>query len=123
MLRLVIEDEPPGPPAVPEQGECVVCFVARMVTAYGCSNQLTFARLWRNRAAPRATALERRLGSKGGYCDCEVLMNGYVLREDFTRRLAGHEPFSAEPPPCCGVGRGSSQPCALWMRRPRGMWW
>lgn len=87
-----------------------------MVVAHGCSNQLQWARLWRNRAAPRATALERRLGAKGGYCDCEALMNAYV------RRRGDLEPN--EPAPACrGVGRGSSQPCDLWMARPRGGWW
>jgi hypothetical protein len=110
---------------VPDGGECVVCFIERMVTTYGCSNQLTFARLWRSRAAPRATALERRLGAKGGYCDCEVLMNAYVRRDDFARELARQEPSGREPPPCRGVGRGSAQPCSLWIARPRGPrgWW
>jgi hypothetical protein len=58
MLRAVVHEEPPGPPAVPADGECVVCFLERMVTAYGCGNRLLFAGLWRDRSAPRAAALE-----------------------------------------------------------------
>ncbi len=54
MLRLVVQDEPPGPPAVPVTGECLVCFLGRMVSAYGCGNRLVFAQLWRDRMAPRA---------------------------------------------------------------------
>lgn len=124
MLRLVVQDEPPGPPAVPAARECVVCFIERMVRAYGCGNRLLFAQLWRDRAAPRATALERRLGAKGGYCDCEVLLNAYVRRTDYARELADTDDcHDAEVPPCLGVTRGSSQPCAHWMARPRGRWW
>ncbi len=124
MLRLVVQDEPPGPPAVPAPGECLVCFLERMVSAYGCNNRLLFAQLWRDRMAPRATALERRLGAKGGYCDCEVLMNAYVRRDDYLRELAGDYDAPADDvPPCLGVSRGSSQPCGHWIRRPRGGYW
>lgn len=123
-MQLVIEDEPPGPPAVPHAGECVVCFVDRMTHAHGCSGELMWARMWRDRSAPRATALERRLGSKGGFCDCEVLINAYVRREYVRARLSqsGDEDGEQVPPPCLGVAKGSSQPCHQWTTWRRGSW-
>jgi len=30
----------------------------------------------RDVTAPRATALEQRLGDLGGFCDCEIFLNG-----------------------------------------------
>ena len=131
MLRLVVEDQPPGPPAVPHPRECFVCFVDRMVMAHGCSNRLQWLRLWRGRAAPRATALERRLAAKGACCcDCEILLNAYVRRADAERlrfRDWEEDPLARPrepPPPCLGVGRGSAKPCGLWVARPRPRaWW
>ncbi len=109
MLRLVLGDEVPGPPALPGPRECVVCFVERMVVAYGCSNRLHWTALWRDRRAPRATALERRLQGSGGYCDCEVLANAYARREEWE---------GDEPPDCREVSRrGSTQPCDHWVEQ------
>jgi Protein of unknown function (DUF2695) len=120
-LRLVSDEDAPGPPADPYPHECVACFVERMTRAHGCSNQLTWAALWRDRCAPRATALERRLQSRGGFCDCEMLTNVYArtewLREQWVTDpddLAPDDP-DAEPPPCFGVRKGSTQPCAHWV--------
>src|SRR5688572_13193504 len=58
-------------------GECLVCYVDRMVHEVGCDTTLRFATWYRDQRAPRATALRDRLGQVGGYCDCEVLMNGW----------------------------------------------
>lgn len=131
MTRLTIADEPPGPPAVPRDRECVVCFVDRMVCAYGCSGRLMWAALWRDRRAPGATALERRLGRKGGYCDCEVLVNAFVRIELVLARIARtwtdeDEAVESElfqrPPQCSGVRPRSSQQCDRWAARRRGTW-
>jgi len=65
----------------PEQGECLLCYVHRMLVAFGCDGRLRFSGHFRDVRAPRATALERRLGRTGGYCDCEIFLNGYDLRE------------------------------------------
>ena len=59
----------------PHEGECLLCYVHRMLE-YGCTG-LRWAVRYRDMRAPRATALERRLGEKGGYCDCEIFLNGY----------------------------------------------
>jgi Protein of unknown function (DUF2695) len=128
-LRLVTDEEVPGPPAEPRRHECVACFVDRMTRAYGCSDHLSWVARWRDRCAPRATALERRLRAKGGYCDCEMLTNVYArsewLREQWEwageddgesadGASVGAEAESA-PPPCLGVRRGSTQPCPHWV--------
>ncbi len=130
MTHVVIENEPPGQPAVPRAGECVVCFVDRMTRAYGCAGRLLWAGIWRAGCAPRATALERRLGQKGGYCDCEVLMNAYVRRELLHARLGGgwgswteeDERLEQDPPACLGVRKGSTQACECRYGRRRGSW-
>jgi hypothetical protein len=60
--------------------------------------------------------------ARGGFCDCEVFLNGWGLRADLLVPDPDGEPaWPAEWPPCAGVGPRSSQPCAIWVpwRRPR----
>lgn len=88
----------------PGDRECLLCYVTRMVSEFGCDNHLRWAGHWRDRNAPRATALAGRLADRGGFCDCEVLLNVYpgLLPEDDQAELA----------PCLGVSRrGSTKPC------------
>lgn len=122
-LRLVTGDDRPGPPARPHPHECVACFVERMTRAYGCSNELTWAVRWRDHCAPRATALERRLRAKGGFCDCEILMNVYVRPEWLPDPWIGADEPSpggaagdeVEAPACLGVRQGSTRTCPHWV--------
>ncbi|QQS00537.1 MAG: DUF2695 domain-containing protein [Austwickia sp.] len=102
----------------PRRGECLACYLDRMMQ-HGCTGELRWAGRYRDLMAPRATGLERRLGTMGGYCDCEVLMNAYVPLACLA------EPAAAPPElgPCRGVRPGSTQPCALWSRRPRYAGW
>jgi Protein of unknown function (DUF2695) len=118
-LRLVTDGDRPGPPDEPAPDECLACFVDRMMRLYGCANRLTWAMRWRDRRAPRATALRRRLEARGGFCDCEVLMNVHVRPEwlpgpwgEVDSRPATTGEGTA--PPCFGVRRGSTQACAHW---------
>ncbi len=114
----------------PRPGECLLCFVARSLDEFGCDNQLRFACRFRDLRAPRAVGLERRLGQKGGFCDCEVFLNGWVPHRRLwtPEREVAHEGWTelwdAEPPeampPCTGVRLGSTQPCTLWEPRRRG---
>ena len=77
--------------------------------------------------APRATALERRLGYVGGYCDCEIFLNGWSLdqrfwtpdREVIENGIVMHEKADEprELPPSAAVHRGSIQLCRNWVRR------
>jgi len=65
----------------PHPGECLACFVARMLDTIGCDTSLRFACHYRDRVAPRSTALERRLGDLGGFCDCEIFLSGLRLAD------------------------------------------
>ncbi len=126
----------------PRPRECLLCYVYRMLE-HGCTGHRWTAR-YRDLRAPRATGLERRLGQRGGYCDCEIFMNAYEpVRRLWTVPTAPSSPPAdgpvdgyddeAEPeedelvppdelPPCLGVRAGSTQGCAHWVRQWRGRW-
>src|SRR4029450_4194280 len=65
----------------PKPGECLHCYVYRM-RAFGCTG-LRWATRYRDLKAPQATALGERLMSKGAGCDCEIFMNGWILRRAY----------------------------------------
>ena len=112
------------------EGECLLCYVHRMLE-YGCTG-LRWAARYRDLRAPRATALEQRLGQKGGFCDREIFLNGYepapelwtpereVDEDGHTYHVEAVPPDQL--PPCRGVRAGSTQGCTLWVRRRRGYW-
>ncbi len=105
----------------PGATECLACYIARMLEAYGCDHTLRWARRFRDLRSPRATGLERRLGDLGAYCDCELFMNGIQLaRHLLVRDLATDE---LEPPPelpdCAGVRTTSTRWCTDWERLVR----
>ena len=106
----------------PREGECLTCYVYRMLE-FGCTG-LRWATRYRQLRAPRATALEGRLLSKGAGCDCEIFYNAYTYRPPYLSYdpASGGYDFPEEPPACRGVGRGSTQPCELWTPRQRGQW-
>jgi hypothetical protein len=124
----------------PHEGECLLCYVHRMLE-HGCTG-LRWAVRYRDLRAPRATALERRLGQKGGFCDCEIFMNAYEpVRRLWTRLPAadladGNQDEEDdeddaddvelvppdELPACRGVRAGSTRGCALWVPVWRGAW-
>jgi hypothetical protein len=109
------------PRSEPAPTECLACFVARMLDDFGCDTTLRWAQRFRDRRSRTATGLERRLGDVGGFCDCEIFLNGYTLcRELLVRDLATDE-LEAPPelPVCAGVRRTSTRPCANWERRRR----
>jgi len=88
----------------PRDKECLACYLVRMLGEFGCDNKLRWVRRWRDACAPRATALERKLENRGGYCDCEVAFNVYPDQMLFDE--------DAAMPPCAGVSRrGSTAPC------------
>jgi hypothetical protein len=108
----------------PRSTECVFCYVDRMLEEFGCDNTLRWAVQWRGMRAPRATALEARLAQRGGYCDCEIFLNGWTP----SAGAVGYDEESDEwrwrepRPPCQGARRGSSQPCVLWIPQRRLRW-
>jgi hypothetical protein len=99
--------------------ECLFCYVYRMLE-FGCPpDRLTWARRWRDLRAPRARGLERRLQARGGFCDCEIFLNGW-RPSDLELDENGDDVRPAAMPPCRGVRRGSTQPCPLWVPKPPG---
>jgi hypothetical protein len=104
----------------PHEGECLLCFVSRMIDDFGCDTTLRWAARFRDLRAPRATALAQRLGDVGGFCDCEIFLNGYrvaahLCELDEWGDLVG----PGERPSCAGARRGSTKPCGAWERRRR----
>jgi hypothetical protein len=105
----------------PRTAECLFCFVDRMLNAFGCDQTLRWVRRWRELRLPRATGLERRLGRSGAFCDCEVFLNGWTVREDLlVPDQNGDGDWPPERPECPGVGPRSSQPCSTWVPLRRG---
>jgi hypothetical protein len=104
----------------PGEDECVFCYVLRMLDTFGCDTTLRWAVRWRDLRMPRATGLERRLGNRGGFCDCEIFLNGWdMVVEQQVRDEYGELHWPEARPACAGVR--FSQPCAHWepRRRPR----
>ena len=100
-----------------------MCYVERMLAAFGCDCTLRWARRWRDLRLPGATGLERRLEARGGFCDCEVSMNGWTLRDDLqVLDEDGYPGWPAERPACAGGGPRSSQPCGIWQPWRRSRW-
>jgi hypothetical protein len=103
----------------PRPGECLNCYIARMLDDMPCDGSHRHALRYRDALAPRATALLERLSQVGACCcDCELFANGYQLRADF---FADADPDDSdvvldELPPCAGVRRGSVRPCRNWVR-------
>ena len=107
----------------PREAECVLCYVNRMLDAFGCDTTLRWARRWRALRAPRATGLERRLEARGGFCDCEIFFNGWSLRDDLlVEDEDGELSWPEQRPACAGAAARSSQPCANWMEFRRSRW-
>jgi len=106
----------------PKPGECLHCYVCRMLE-YGCTG-LRWAKRYRDLKAPRATALDRRLMSKGAGCDCEIFMNGWSLRREYKVYDPEGEEYlyPDQLPDCKGVRAGSVQPCGLWIVQSRWDW-
>lgn len=94
-----------GSPDRPLTGECLCCFVYRMVDAHGCANDLHWAVRWRDSESPDLRGLERILRSAGGCCDCEILTN---LRRPLV------EPSPGEPLPPCQALQAGELACVLF---------
>ena len=105
----------------PGTTECLACYMARMLQSYGCDNTLRWAQRFRDLRSPRATGLEERLGRLGGFCDCELFMNGIQLaRHVLVRDLATDElEPPSEQPDCAGVRTTSTRWCTNWERLVR----
>lgn len=105
----------------PGETECLACYVNRMVETFGCDTTLRWARRFRDLRSPRATGLERRLADLGGFCDCELFLNGIGLAEQVVVRDADTDELEspAERPYCAEVRATSTRWCSNWQRLAR----
>jgi hypothetical protein len=89
--------------AEPRQGECLRCYLLRMLNGHGCDGTHRWTIRWRDTWAPGATTLLRKLARRGGCCcDCEVVFNVWRDYEEDAGNL-----------PCAGVPVGVTEPCRL----------
>lgn len=99
-----------------QQGECLVCFLHRMVGLDTCSGSFAWTEHYRVARAPQAVALERRLRAAGACCDCEVpggvwQLNGGLLARD---PHSGQLVVPDELPSCAVTRPRSTRPCVNW---------
>jgi hypothetical protein len=86
----------------PGERECLRCYLLRLVTEFGCDGTYRWTVRWRDVRAAQPRGLLRQLEQRGGFCDCEVLMNAFP------------EYPASRPLPCAGVSKpGSPKPCNL----------
>jgi hypothetical protein len=114
----------------PHEGECLLCYVHRMLE-FGCTG-LRWAVRYRDLKAPRVTGLERRLGAMGGYCDCEIFLNGYEPAQELWTPSREYDEdgvtyvddaeWPEQLPACRGARAGSTRGCTLWVRQRRWGW-
>lgn len=104
----------------PISGECLPCYVARMLRSHVCSHTWRWASRFRELRSPDAAGMERRMGRRGATCDCEIFVSELTLaRHQLVRDVHSDElEQPTEPPDCAAVGRTSTHPCANWQRLP-----
>ena len=106
----------------PQEGECLVCFVARMVGEHGCDTTYLWALRFRDLRSPTATGLEQRYRMRRATCDCQIAREAHVLARELMVRDVHTDELEPPrtPPTCAGVRRTSTRPCANWAtpRRP-----
>jgi len=87
----------------PGPDECLRCFLIRMITEFGCDGTYRWTIRWRDVRATALSSLLSQLSRRGGFCDCEVLMNVFPDYPQVSVVL-----------PCAGQSRLSSwKPCDL----------
>ena len=91
----------------PDDRECLRCYLLRMISEFGCDGSVRWTVRWRDRRAPQASAMLRRLEQLGGCCDCEVVKNVFPQYPRVGRLL----PCAGQPQP------GSAVPCDLRVLR------
>jgi hypothetical protein len=110
-LQAVVEAEP-------QEAECLVCFVARMVEEHGCDTTYLWARRFRDLRSPTATGLEKRYWQRLATCDCLIVHEAHRLVRDLMVRDVDTDELEppARLPFCAGVRRTSTQACLNWER-------
>lgn len=103
----------------PVRGECLACYVYRMIRGGPCPNGLTWTAHWRDRQSAGATALLRRLSDNGALCDCAVIDGFWVPSPSWDLC----PPLEVAGPVCLGVRPRSTKACDLWDLNPSGGWY
>lgn len=103
--------------AAPRSGECLACFIVRMVPEGECSGTFGWIDHYRAVRARRAVALTRRLAAQGAGCDCSVVSTVWQPSIALWSRdpASGELEQPTQLPVCAGVRPGSTQPCTLWV--------
>jgi hypothetical protein len=115
LTRRPIEQERDWQPAA---GECLACFVRRMVERGNCTGTLVWAEHWKRHRSPGASALIGRLERQGGACDCALVTVLWSPTADVWERPEPAGPSAREEVPACeGVRPRSTRPCGLWTAR------
>jgi hypothetical protein len=87
----------------PTPRECLRCYLLRLINEFGCDGTYRWTLRWLGAQATRPAGPLRQLERRGGFCDCEIVMNAFPDYPPVTRLL-----------PCAGVSRrGSLRPCEL----------
>ena len=68
------------------RGECLYCYLARMLETTGCTHALTLTHRWIDAQPRSARWVIRWADAQGGACDCGVMFN--VFRDN--KRSARH---------------------------------
>ncbi|WP_370876504.1 DUF2695 domain-containing protein [Amycolatopsis thermophila] len=105
----------------PQDGECLPCYVTRMLTDFGCDGTPRWTRHWRALRAPEVKTLDRTL--RAIPCDCGVpaALGGASPPAGSHAPPVHGTPVAPGPPaPCRGVRRGSTKPCSAHGRPPPG---
>lgn len=103
----------------PAQGECVACFVSRMVRRCACTGTLVWAEHWKRVRSPGASALIGRLEREGGICDCALVSVLWAPSPDRWQWTGSGELAAPDAvPACAGVRPRATRPCGLWSAAP-----
>lgn len=103
----------------PVQGECVACFVRRMVERCACTGTLIWAEHWKRVRSPSASAFIGRLERRGAVCDCALVSVLWTLSpEHWTFTTSGELTAPDVAPACAGVRPRATGPCGLWSAAP-----
>jgi hypothetical protein len=74
-------------------GECLYCFLLRMLETHGCEHELRLTQQWIGAQQRSARWVIRWAETQGGGCDCEVLT--HALRDD--KKSARHRKVRCGP--------------------------
>lgn len=102
--------------ASPRAGECLACFLHRMLSDLDCVGTFAWSEHYGASRAVGSEGLVDRLRERGALCDCALIDLVWSLTpaarvtDPLSRQLVIPDP----PPECAGVSPSSLLPCTLW---------